>query len=190
MTRITSNCAQPMRFGQDGQSEGPACEARWYVVHTQPHAEARAVLHLQRQDYSVFCPWTHKTIRHARKVSRGLAPLFPGYLFLSLDLSRDSWRRVNGTRGVVRLITQGDRPLPVPEGTVEALQARMDREGAMDWSCALKVGQAVKVCGGAFADFVGTLEGLDAAGRVRVLLDLLGRSVPVMLQSRDIVPAA
>jgi transcriptional antiterminator RfaH len=163
-------------------------EACWHVVQTQPRAEARAVLNLERQSFSVFCPWVHKTVRHARAVRKGLAPLFPGYLFILLKISRDHWRSVNGTRGVVRLITQGDLPLAIPAGIVEALKARMDSEGALDWSSSLRVGQTVRVSEGPFADFVGTLEQLDTTGRVQVLLDLLGRSVPVFLRAGALAP--
>jgi transcription antitermination factor NusG len=73
---------------------------------------------------------------------------------------------------------------------VEALQHRMQADGVMDWTTTLEVGDAVKVVGGPFADLVGTLERLDASGRVRVLLDLLGRSVSVMMSSQVIAPAS
>ena len=163
---------------------------RWYVVHTQPRAESRAVIHLERQGYSVFCPRYRKTVRHARKATSVLAPLFPNYLFLQLDVSCDAWHSVNGTRGVVRLFMQGETPQPVPHGIVEALQARMGADGTMEWEPTFKIGQAVRIADGPFTDFVGTLEHLDAAGRVRVLLDFLGRSVSVALRCEALMPAA
>jgi hypothetical protein len=52
-------------------------DERWYVVQTQPHGEARAIFHLERQDYRIFCPRIRKTVRHARKATRVLASLFP-----------------------------------------------------------------------------------------------------------------
>jgi transcriptional antiterminator RfaH len=177
------------RLARDFASDGAPGE-RWYVVHTQPHAETRAILHLERQGYLIFCPRTRKTMRHARKATRTLAPLFPNYLFVRLDVARDQWRSVNGTRGVVRLIMQGETPQPVPRGIVEALQSGRCTNGAMDWTPTFKVGQAVRIADGPFADFVGTLERLDAAGRVRVLLDLLGRSVSVALRCEDLMSAA
>ncbi len=163
---------------------------RWYVIHTQPHAENRAIINLDRQGYRIFCPRTRRTVRHARKAATTLAPLFPNYLFVQLDVSRDRWRSVNGTRGVIRLITQGETPEPVPIGIVESLRARMGNDGAMNWAPSLKIGQSVRISDGPFADFVGTLEHLDAAGRVRVLLDMLGRSVSVALRCEALMPAA
>ena len=41
-----------------------------------------------------------KMRRHARKIDVVLAPFFPGYLFVQLDLQRDQWRSVNGTYGL------------------------------------------------------------------------------------------
>jgi transcription elongation factor/antiterminator RfaH len=163
---------------------------RWYVIHTKPRGEVQAVFHLERQGYSVFCPRCRKTARHARKTKSVMAPLFPNYLFLQLDLSRDRWLSINGTRGVVRMIMHADgTPQPIPIGIVEALRARMNVDGAMDWLPSFKVGQTVRIADGPFVDLIGTLEHLDGAGRVRVLLDLLGRSVCVALQREVLMPA-
>lgn len=163
---------------------------RWYVVHTKPRAEIQAVAHLGRQGYTVFCPRCRRTVRHARKTKLVLAPLFPNYLFLRLNVVCDQWRAVNGTRGVARLIMQGDTAQPMPYGIVEALQARMGADGAMDWTPTFKIGQVVRIADGPFAEFLGPLEYLDAIGRVRVLLDLLGRSVSVALHCEALMPAA
>ena len=173
---------------QQPADSGP--NERWYVVQTQPHGETRAIFHLERQDYRIFCPRIRKTVRHARKATRVLAPLFPAYLFLRMDITRQHWRSVNGTFGVSHLIMQNDMPQPVPCGVVEALQIRMGDDGTINWVSSLKVGQTVRICDGPFADFVGTLERLDASGRVRVLLDLMGRAVSVIARSEMLVPAA
>ena len=163
---------------------------RWYVVQTQPHGEFRAISHLERQNYRIFCPRVHKIVRHARKTTRVLAPLFPNYLFLNLDISRERWRCVNGTYGVSHIILQNEIPQPVPLGVVEAIQARIGEDGAIDFVPSFKIGQAVKICEGPFSDFVGTLERLDVSGRVRVLLDLMGRTVSVNTRSEKLAPAA
>ncbi|MEI9886078.1 MAG: transcriptional activator RfaH [Rhizomicrobium sp.] len=167
-----------------------ATGARWYVVQTQPHAENRAIANLERQGFRIFCPRVRKTVRHARAVKHVFSPLFPGYVFLERDVAVEPWRSVNGTFGVIRLITQGEAPQPVPRGVVEALQSRMGGDGAMNWAPSFKIGQTIRITEGPFADLVGTLEQLDASGRVRVLLDLLGRSVSVALRHEALAPAA
>jgi transcriptional antiterminator RfaH len=78
----------------------------------------------------------------------------------------------------------------VPEGIVETLIENSDEANLALFASGLTTGQAVRVLSGPFADFVGTLERLDAAGRVRVLLDMMGTSVPVALRRSAICPAA
>jgi transcriptional antiterminator RfaH len=116
-------------------------------------------------------------------------PLFARYLFVILDLKRDRWLSVRSTIGVARLVTQDGRPVPVPLGIVEALIERADGE-LTRLDAGLVTGQKVRILSGPFADFVGPLARLDEAGRVRVLLELMGTAVPVMIHRSALAPAA
>ena len=163
---------------------------RWYLVHTQPHGERKAELHLGVQGFRAYFPQIQKTIRHARRLMTVRAPLFPRYVFLILDLGRDRWLSVRSTVGVSSLFTCEDRPVPVPKGVVEALIAHTDEAGLALFEAGLTTGQTVRILSGPFADFVGTLERLDAAGRVRVLLTMMGTAIPVTLHRSALLPAA
>ena len=80
-----------------------------------------------RRDLGPIYRGFEKTIRHARQLRTVQAPLFPGYLFVILDLERDRWLSVRSTFGVSRLITTQDgRPIPVPGGIVESLIERSE----------------------------------------------------------------
>jgi len=92
--------------------------------------------------------------------------------------------------GVSSLYTCERRPVPVPEGIVEALIENTDEANLTLCSRGLASGQSVRILKGPFVDFVGTLERLDDAGRVRVLLDMMGTVVPVALRRTAICPAA
>jgi transcription elongation factor/antiterminator RfaH len=162
---------------------------RWFAVHTQPHHEVRARTNLEFQGFATLLPVRTKTVRHARKFRTVMAPLFPGYLFVSLDLARDPWRAVNGTIGVRSLVMGGDRPATVPSGLVEAFLAMQDEQGCISFAANLEVGQKVKVATGPFVEMVGDLERLDDAGRVNVLLNLLGTQVHVRVKADALVPA-
>jgi transcription antitermination factor NusG len=73
---------------------------------------------------------------------------------------------------------------------IEALQAEAGPDGIMNRQVSLHVGETVRILQGPFTDLPGRLERLDAAGRVCVLLDLLGRSVRVDLSRDAVSPAA
>jgi transcription elongation factor/antiterminator RfaH len=163
---------------------------RWFLVHTQPNNERRAELHLGAQGFRTHFPTIQKTVRHARQLRTVRAPLFPRYVFLILDLGRDRWLSVRSTFGVSSLYTCQDRPVPVPEGIVETLIENTDEANLTLFSSGLTRGQSVRIMSGPFVNFVGTLERLDDAGRVRVLLDMMGTAVPVALRRTAICPAA
>jgi transcription elongation factor/antiterminator RfaH len=163
------------------------CE-RWYAVHTLPFAEARAEGQLHRQGFRTFQPKRYKTVRHARRLSTVEAPFFPRYLFIVLDLTRQQWRSVNGTFGVSRLVMRGDEPHPVPRGVVEALIAAADARGILQLASRLQVGGPVRLTAGPFAEQLAILDELDDTGRVRVLLDILGRRVAISTGANNVLP--
>lgn len=162
---------------------------RWFLVNTQSKNERKAQWHLGAQGFATFLPQFQKTVRHARKLTTVSAPLFPGYLFVILDLERDRWLSVRSTVGVLRLLTQDGRPAPVPVGIVESLIAHSDGD-LTRLDDGLVKGQAVRILFGPFSDLVGTLARLDATGRVQVLLQMMGASVPVILSRSALAPAA
>ena len=165
--------------------------ARWFAVHSLPCREAGAQQQLENQGFHTFLPRCLKVRRHARKLENILAPIFPRYLFVVLDLDHDRWRSVNGTFGVARLVMMaGNRPQPVPRGVVESLIALTDDRGVLrfDGGGRLKVGQKVRILAGAFAEKIGLLQRLDDNGRVRLLLDIMGGPIGVTLPSAALVP--
>jgi transcriptional antiterminator RfaH len=162
-------------------------DERWFLAHTLPRSECKAEMHLRAQGFRTYLPQINKTIRHARQFRDVRAPLFPRYIFLILDLSRDRWLSVRSTIGVAGLFTSEDRPVPVPAGVVEGIIARSDGNVI---TAELTKGQSVRIVSGPFANLVGTLERLDAAGRTRVLLEIMGTAVPVAIHRLALSPAA
>jgi transcription elongation factor/antiterminator RfaH len=163
---------------------------RWFLVHTLPRSEPRARLHLEAQGFGTHLPQFSKTVRHARQLRVIRAPLFPRYLFVILDLERDRWLSVRSTVGVSALFTCDDRPVAVPAGIVELLIEHTEEANVALLGNGLQKGQRVRITSGPFANLVGSIDRLDDAGRVRVLLDLMTSAVPVSLDRAALSPAA
>ena len=89
--------------------------AAWFVVHTQPNAEAKAKRHLVNQGFTIYLPFYRRRVRHARRNEIVASALFPGYLFVRFDPQQDRWRSINGTRGVVRILGEDAAPRSVAE---------------------------------------------------------------------------
>lgn len=154
--------------------------AEWYVVQTQARAEQRADANLRQQGFQSYLPRLRCERRHARKRETVLAPLFPGYLFVKLDLAQHRWRSINGTFGVSQLVCYGDRPAAAPQGIVEELMTREDQEGLITLEPRRFIkGETLRFVSGTMKDCLGLFEGMAARERVIVLLDLLGRKVRV-----------
>jgi transcriptional antiterminator RfaH len=119
-----------------------------------------------------------------------LAPLFPRYLFVALDLERDRWRTINGTRGVTSLVMHGSLPAPVRSGVIETLLASSTPEGEVRFCSDMTSGSRVRLVAGPFAGQLGILRDLSRSGRVRVLIEMMGAQIPTELGQNGIVPAS
>lgn len=163
--------------------------AAWFAVFSLPNQEARAERELANQSFDIFLPRRQRTIRHARRTKSVMAPLFPRYLFVKLDLSRARWRSIDSTCGVAHIVRFGELPAPVPQGVVEALIATSDGRGVIHLDDLLRPGQTVRLVAGPFAEQLGSLHRLDGAESVRILLDIMGRCVEVRTQRSNVLPA-
>jgi transcriptional antiterminator RfaH len=164
---------------------------RWYVVQSQPHAEAKAALHLNRQGFETYLPRYLKRRRHARRLETIPAPLFPRYLFVSIDVATQRWRSILSTIGVFRLVCCGDAPTPVPGQVIQELQDRHDDRGfiQLDRHESFSRGDKIRILNGVFADCLGLYEELSGSERVAILLDLLGRKVRVAVEFDNVAAA-
>ena len=163
---------------------------RWYVVHTRPTGELRATLNLERQGFKTYLVRYLKERRHARKVERILQPLFPRYVFVSLDMDVDPWRSILGTFGVDYLVSNGDWPTPVPEGIVEDIRSHENELGFIILSPnRLKPGQKVQIVEGPFAMQTALFQCATDNERAVFLLQILGRQVRATMAYSSVAAA-
>lgn len=161
---------------------------RWYVVHTQPQNEVRTEFNLRRQGFTTYLPRYLRSRRHARRTEVVARPLFPRYMFVALDLTRDRWRVVQSTFGVSHLVLAGEEPASLPDSIVDEIRSRETGEGfvALGLPAGVKPGCKVRLVDGIFADSRGVLERIADDQRVAILLELLGRKVRVFVPAGSV----
>ena len=167
--------------------DGLGSASRWLVINTQAHRETVAQMNLERQGYDAYCPMLQKTVRHARKSREVLRPLFPGYLFVRSG-PEGQWRPILSTAGVRSLVRFGTEPGVLDTAFIDALKARETSGVITRPAKLLKVGQNVRLKGGAFDGVIGEIIEMDERNRVIVLMDLLSRPVKVTIDPRQVDP--
>lgn len=149
-----------------------AATARWYLIQCKPRQEIRAEQNLRNQHFPCYCPQhTVERIRYGKR-SAVQQPLFPGYLFINLCTVSDNWHSIRSTRGVLRLVTFADQPLPVPDALVEELRARLMMKASVPL---FHEGESVTLTQGPFKDLDAIFCKADGEERAVILLNLLHR---------------
>jgi len=163
----------------------------WIAAATHACRERVAIANLERQGFSTYCPMLRKRIRHARRQQDVLRPMFPGYVFICIDRERIAWRPILSTAGVRTLIRFGDRLGILPTRFIETLRAH-EHEGAVSMllpSNSFVPGEKVRITDGPLEGLIATVLRADDHNRLLVLMDLLKRSVRVLMPIDAVVPA-
>lgn len=164
--------------------------AKWYVVHTQSGHEARIAETLRQRVntlnqadkvFEVLIPTQDKiVIKHGKK-STIKEKIFPGYMLVKMIVDDASWLVVRTTAGVTGFVGVGNKPTPLSNIEVEAIQ-QFSTVGTPKFKTKFTSGEAVKITDGPFTDFLGSIESIDeTAGKLKVLVSIFGRETPVEL---------
>ena len=149
----------------------------WYVVHCKPRREGYTATALKQQlGLTVYVPEVKRQLRGQIQYT----PLFPSYLFIYANpqnIQLNFVHAINTTPGVLRLVTLGGAPQPVPAAVIEALRKRLDglnaQGGLLDHP--FRSGDVVRLKDGPLqgleAIFVGPMRPSE---RVHVLINFLG----------------
>lgn len=159
----------------------------WYLVQCRPRQEERALEHLRNQDFRCFLPrYAREKIRAGRRTISE-EPLFPGYAFIQLSLSGQSWHSIRSTRGVRGLVRFGQQAVPVPDDVVEQLSVGGSETGETD--PLFRRGDRLRIKQGPFVDLDAVFDRFEGDERVIVLLNILQKEHALRLNLKDIEPA-
>jgi len=178
----------------------------WYVVHTYAGYEQRVKDNLEtRIDsfdahdaiHEIVIPTEEVTEYKKGKKTVSQKKFLPGYVLVRMDMDDDVWGIVRHTPAVTGFVgSPGTRPVPlvnkevanllhIPVEYIEETVIEEQRAAAVEKAVAeidLEVGETVRVTGGPFADFTGTIAeiNLDQA-KLKVLVSVFGRETPLEL---------
>lgn len=160
---------------------------KWYVVHTKPRSEEKVCSQLKGKGLEIFAP--KMKVTNERRAARAavVEPVFPGYVFVRVELNPNSWYGLRWTPGVRRILGVNGAPSPVPDEVIEILKERMEKRGFIKPKARFHRGDKVRVKDGLFWGLVGVIEeARSGRERVKVLMDILHRSTRVEIHAAEL----
>jgi len=160
-------------------------QADWVVAMTHPSRETIAARNVKRQDRVCYFPqFFDRTLRRRR-------PLFPSYLFVYAPDRRVGSLR--STFGISRVIGSEENPCMMRNEIIEGLQARENENGLINLDNThrgFRRGDKIRLSYGPMNNVDGVFECHTARERVKLLLNWLNTTVPVIVPIAHIERAA
>jgi transcriptional antiterminator NusG len=162
---------------------------KWYVVQVMSGLERRVKKTLdENREPKGMGPFISEVLVPTENVSEvkkgeqkiSEKKLWPGYLFVKMELTDESWGFISETNGVIGFLG-GGKPESLPEAEVlEILQELESRKKAVIQKHKVEVGDTVKIVDGVFVNFVGkVVELFPDKGRLSVRVSIFGRDTRV-----------
>ena len=156
---------------------------QWYLIQFKANSHRLAERNLHRQGFETFLPMQKITRRKASRFVSDLKPLFPGYMFVSVNSELAPWRPINSTIGVSKLVSFEGKPKPLPLQLISGLMLRCDASGKLLPPKSLNEGDSVEMLTGPFANFIATVDTIDPEQRIWVLMDFMGQKTRMQVSA-------
>ena len=166
---------------------------KWYVIHTQTGYEEKVKANLEKRlsqhpeikefVLQIIVPTEQVAEIKGGKKKISQRKFFPGYVLIEMELNDKTWYFIKRTHGVTGFVGPGRIPVPLSEEEVQNIRRHMeDTEEAPRPRVSFEAGEIIKVVEGPFYNFTGYVSEVNHdRGRLKVMVDILGRSTPVEL---------
>ncbi len=164
-------------------------DSPWFAVQVRARSEKLVSSILENKGFENLLPLYSVRRQRSDRVLGVEVPLFPGYLFCRLDLTRRLLPLFT-TPGVVRLLGVGNMPMPVDDSEIDAVRAIIKAgRSPRPWPMP-QAGQRVRIEAGPLTGVEGVLVGKRKNSRLVVTVTLLKRAVSVEVDEDAARPVA
>ncbi len=167
---------------------------RWYVAHTYSGYENKVKASLEKivenralDDliFDIRVPVETVIEKNGDKEKEVELKVFPGYVFIKMVMTDESWHAVRSITGFTGFVGPGSRPTPLTDAEVEQLHIETTRV-----TLVVKVGDEVTVNEGLFEGYKGVVQSIsEDLKKVTVLVKRGTRDMPVELDATSVTLA-
>lgn len=163
-------------------------EERWYAVHTRSRHEKSVAQRLLEQGMTAFLPLVKETHSWSDRKKTVELPLFSCYVFVRMTASGKERLQVCSTDGVLQIVGPRGAGMPIPDEQIEAVRLLLAEQ--LPWSTHpfLKVGQRVRIRGGAMDGVEGVFLSRNGDRTLVVSVDVIQRSLAVRIEGYQVEP--
>lgn len=164
----------------------------WYVVHTQASLENKVKESIEsavraeglgERISQVLIPTEEVVEIRDGKRTVSTQKMFPNYVIVEMVYDDETWSFIKEIPGVTGFVGPGRRPMPLSETEVQNIMTHINSTDEKPRpKIMFETGESVKVIDGPFFNFTGYVADInEERGRLKVMVDILGRSTPVEL---------
>jgi transcription antitermination factor NusG len=161
---------------------------RWYALHTRARHEKAIERRLRDQGMETFVPTTIQVHRWSDRKKEVEVPLFSCYVFIRSSLSAEDRNRVYRVESVHGFVGTRGSSLPIPDDQIESIQKVLTQAAPWRSYPFLKVGQRVRVRGGAMDGVEGVFLSENGDNSLIISIDAIQRSMAVRIDGYDVEP--
>ena len=163
-------------------------QAQWYAIQTRPRHEKKVLTEIQEKRIDSYLPILTQVHYWSDRRKLVQVPLFPGYVFVHAQL--DPYVRLSILRiwGALGFVGSQREALAIPDNQIEDIRSLLTTKVAISPYPFLKVGQRVRVRGGALDGLEGILL-TNGHKRLAISVESIQRSLSITIEGYDIEPA-
>lgn len=162
--------------------------ARWYALHTQARHEKTVERRLREQGMETFLPVSQELHAWSDRKKKVEVPLFNCYVFVRCTLSAQDRMRVYQVDSVHGFVGARGVGSPIPDEQIEAIRIVLAQASPWRTHPFLKVGQRVRVRGGALDGVEGVFLSENGDHSLVISVDAIQRSMAVRIDGYDVEP--
>jgi len=160
--------------------------ASWYAIMTRARHERVVSSRLKEQGLETFLPLVSEIHRWSDRKKVVEVPLFSCYVFVKTCLSNEQRFRICNVDGVFGLIGPRGEATPIPEEQIETVHTLVSQKFPWSIHPFLKIGQRVRIRGGALDGVEGILLAQNGDRTLVVSVDAIQRSLAVRIEGYDL----